>query len=43
MGSGVVLMIEWVLGAVIFILCWWAGMITGYLLRCRDEVKGRKG
>ena len=42
MGFGVVLMINWVLGAVIFILSWWAGLVVGYLLRCWDEFREKK-
>ena len=41
MGFGVVLMISWVLGAVVFVLSWWAGLVAGYLIRCWDEKKLR--
>ena len=37
MGFGVALMIEYIFYAAGLILVWWAGLIVGYYLRCRDE------
>jgi hypothetical protein len=37
-------MINWfVLGVLVGVLVWWFGLVVGYCLCCRDEIKNKVG